>query len=155
SGGNLSPGATGAGSTAVLHTGSLSLSSGANFTLDLNNTTVGSGYDQLSVTGTVNITGSNLFLKPGPGLSLSDKFYIVANDSTDSIIGTFSQGTTITAGNYTFLINYADNFDGGSVANDISLTLTAILPEPSTWIATIIPFAAIICHQRLLRRRRR
>jgi fibronectin-binding autotransporter adhesin len=154
SGGTLSPGAMGAGSTAVLHTGALSFSSGANFTLDLNNTTVGSGYDQVSVTGTVNITGSNLVLNLGAGLSLGDKFYIVANDGTDSIIGTFSQGTTITVGNDTFLINYADNFDGGSVANDISLTLTAIVPEPSTWIAAIVPFAAIVWHHRLLRRRR-
>jgi hypothetical protein len=32
-----------------------------------------------------------------------------------------------------FTINYLDNGDGGGVANDISLTMTAV-PEPSTWV---------------------
>lgn len=132
---NLSPGATGAGSTAVLRTGNLTLSSGSNFVLDLNNTSVGTGYDLLNVTGTVDVTGSNLVLNPALDLAINSKFFVVANDGTDAITGTFAQGTTITAGIYTFLINYADNYDGGTIPNDISLTVTAIVPEPSTWAA--------------------
>ena len=51
SGANLSPGSTGTGSTAILHTGALTLATGSNFRVDINGTTAGSGYDQLSVTG--------------------------------------------------------------------------------------------------------
>jgi len=91
----------------------------------------------------VNIGGSNLVLNPGAGLSVGNKFYIVANDGTDAVTGTFSQGTTITAGNDVFLINYADNFDAGSVANDISLTLTAVLPEPSNYVVGIFGLGVV------------
>jgi fibronectin-binding autotransporter adhesin len=143
SGANLSPGATGGGSTAVLHTGALSLSSGSNFVLDLNNTTAGTGYDQVSVTGAINITGSNLVITPGAGLSIGDKFYIVANDGADAITGTFSQGATVWGGGDIFSINYADNFDGGAVANDISLTFIGLTPEFPTWLAGIVALAAI------------
>jgi hypothetical protein len=124
---------------------------GSNFILDLINTTVGSGYDQLSVAGPAEITGCNLVLNPAAGLSVGDKFFILAKDGTDFITGLFSQGTTVVSGNDTFLINYGDNFDGGSVANDISLTLIDILPEPSTWLAGIVPLLAIGFH--LVRRR--
>ena len=143
SGANLSPGASGGGGTAVLQTGALSLLSGSNFVLDLNNTTVGSGYDQASVVGTATITASNLVISPGAGLSIGDKFYILANDGADAVTGTFSQGATIIAGLDTFSINYADNFDGGATANDISLTLIGIAPEPSTWVAGIVAFMAM------------
>jgi len=142
-GANLSPGATGAGSTAVLHTGNLTLSSGINFTLDLNNTTAGTGYDQVNVTGAVNINGSNLVVNSGAGLSIGNKFFIVANDSTDLVSGNFSQGSTITAGNDVFPINYADNADGGLVPNDISLTLTAIVPEPGNYVVGIFGLGVV------------
>jgi len=97
----------------------------------------------VSVTGTVNISGSTLVLNPGAGLTVGNKFFIVANDSTDAVTGMFSQGTTITSGNDTFLINYADNFDGGSVANDISLTLTAVLPEPGNYVVGIFGLGVV------------
>ena len=72
SGANLSPGASGVGSTAILHTGALTLASGSNFNVDLNSTTVGSGYDQVSVTSAVNLGGllaSNLVVTAGSNLS--------------------------------------------------------------------------------------
>jgi autotransporter-associated beta strand protein len=154
-GASLSPGASGSGSTAILHTGGLTLSSGANFVLDLNNTTAGTGYDRVSAVGAVNISGSSLILNPGAGLAIGDKFFIVANDGSDAVIGTFTQGTTITAGNDTFLINYADNADGGSTANDISLTLIGVVPEVSSaWLIALVPLAAIALRhrQRIARR---
>jgi autotransporter-associated beta strand protein len=139
SGSHLSPGTSGDGTTttAILHTGAVSLSSGSFFNVNINGTTAGSSYDQLVVTGTVNLGGtlaSNLVVNAGAGLTVGQKFFIVLNDGTDAVSGTFAQGTTVTSGNDIFTINYADNGDGGSVGNDISLTLTAI-PESSTWIA--------------------
>ena len=78
---------------------------------------------------------------------VGDKFFIVANDSTDLVSGTFSDGLVTTSGAYVFAINYADNFDGGISPNDISLTVTAV-PEPSTWIAGGLAFAALGFGQR-------
>jgi fibronectin-binding autotransporter adhesin len=131
SGSHLEPGASGIGSTGILKTGNVTLSSGSFFNVDLNNTTVGTGYDQLSVTGTVNVTGSNLVVNAG-ALTPGQKFFIVSNDSNDAVTGTFAgliQNATFTAGPNTFQINYADLFSGS--ANDISLT---VIPEPSTWV---------------------
>ena len=149
SGANLSPGASGIGSTAILHTGAVTLASGSNFNVDINGTTAGSGYDQLGVTGTVSITGSNLVITAGSSLSIGQKFFIVLNDGSDLITGTFAQGASITASNNgdVFLINYLDNGDSGIVGNDISLTVTAV-PEPSTYIAGIFALAALVYHQR-------
>jgi hypothetical protein len=45
SGANLLPRASGVGSTAILHTGAVTLATGSNFNVDLNNTTAGPSYD--------------------------------------------------------------------------------------------------------------
>jgi fibronectin-binding autotransporter adhesin len=150
SGANLSPGASGVGSTAILHTGALTLASGSNFNVDLNSTTAGTGYDQLNVIGALSITGSNLVITAGTGLQIGDKFFIALNDASDAITGTFAQGATITASNLadTFIINYVDNGDGGGVGNDISLTCTFAVPEPSTYAAAILALGALAFHQR-------
>jgi fibronectin-binding autotransporter adhesin len=149
-GANLSPGASGIGSTAILHTGALTLAATSNFNVDLNSTTAGTGYDQLNVIGALSITGSNLVITAGTGLQIGDKFFIALNDASDAITGTFAQGATITASNLadTFIINYVDNGDGGGVGNDISLTCTFAVPEPSTYAAPILTLAALGFHQR-------
>jgi autotransporter-associated beta strand protein len=144
SGSNLSPGPTGVGSTAVFGTGALTLNGGSFFNVDLNGTTVGSGYDQVSVIGTVTLSlTSNLVVNVGGALALGNKFFITLNDGSDLVTGTFAQGGTVTANNgYVFLIDYLDNGDSGTVGNDISLTLTAV-PEPSTWIGAALALGAI------------
>jgi autotransporter-associated beta strand protein len=141
---NLSPGSFAtSGYTAILRTGSLSLSAGSNFTLDLLNTTAGAGYDQLNVTGTVAIAGSNIIVRAGAGLTLGDRFFVLLNDGTDLLTGTFAQGAVVTSGYYTFSINYLANGDGGTTANDISLTVTGV-PEPGTWVAGLFVLAIIM-----------
>jgi hypothetical protein len=109
----------------------------------------GTGYDQLKVTGSLSINGSNLVITAGSSLSIGQTFYIVLNDGTDLITGTFAQGSTIMASNNggVFLINYLANGDGGIVSNDISLTVSA-LPEPCTLIAAILPITLLIYHER-------
>ena len=138
SGTNLSPGATAlAGSTAILKTGALTLNSGSNFTVDLNGTSAGISYDQVKVTGAVNITGSNLVVRPAGSLNVGDKFFVLLNDASDTISGTFAQGATVTVGGDIFSVNYLDNGDGGTLGNDISLTLVAV-PEPGTWVGAAL-----------------
>jgi len=142
---NLSSGASGVGSIGILQTGSVTLSLGSNFNVDINGTTAGVSYDQLKVTGSVSITGSNLVIIAGPNLSIGQTFYIVLNDGTDAITGTFAQGSTVMASNNLdlFSINYFANGDGGSVGNDIALTVIG-LPEPSTLVPGLLAVVLLI-----------
>jgi autotransporter-associated beta strand protein len=145
SGANLAPGNS--NSTGILTTGAVTLQSGSNFVLELNNTTPGSGYDQLVVNGSVTLNLGNIVVMAGGGLNVGDKFFVVVNDGVDPVVGAFAQGATVTSGSDTFLINYLDDSGGGTAGNDISLTLTAI-PEPSTWLGAALALVAIGYTQR-------
>jgi hypothetical protein len=108
----------------------------------------------VSVTGAVSIAGSNIVLDTASGLNLLDKVFVLLNDGTDLVSGTFAQGATVTASNgWIFAINYADNGDSGTLGNDISLTFTAV-PEPSTWIGGALAMVVIAysSRKRLVRR---
>jgi fibronectin-binding autotransporter adhesin len=147
---NLSPGTSGdgTGSTAILHTGALTLSSGSTFSLNLNNTTAGSGYDQVISAGAITFNGSTLSVAVGGTLQLNDKFFILENSTMNpNSTGAFTNGTTVISGGYTFLINYLDNGDAGTIANDISLTVT-VVPEPSSWAAATLALLSFLCAQR-------
>jgi autotransporter-associated beta strand protein len=135
SGANLSPGT----SPGILNTGSVTLNSGSNLLIDINGTTP-SQFDQLIVTGTVTLTGSNLVLTIGGTLTLGEQFLIINNDSNDAVVGTFLQGSSVTSGSNTFSINYA-----GGTGNDVVLT---VVPEPSTWVAGFLAVAFVVYTQR-------
>ena len=130
-GGTVAPGA----SPATLATGSVTLNGGT-LALELNGTTAGTNYDQLSVTGGVAFTANTPFtlslgFDPADGV---DFFTIVANDSGDSVntaSGLFSfggnplaEGAIFTASGQDFAISYA-----GGDGNDIVL---AAVPEPAS-----------------------
>ena len=75
----------------------------------------------------------------GAANSLSSAAY----DGTDAVVGMFAQGSSVTSGVDTFSINYA-----GGDGNDVTLTVTAVVPEPSTWVAGALAFAALAFSQR-------
>ena len=122
--GTVAPGA----SPAILTSSNVAFSAGANFTVELNGTLPGTGYDRLNVRGTNNLGGANLnvnaafpiFDAPSPG----DRFVILNNDGVDPITGTFvgkANGSVFTADNLQFRINY-----NGGDGNDVVLTLTNV-----------------------------
>src|SRR5262249_8269645 len=92
SGGTLSPG--GPQPTGVLTArGNVALASAATFGVRLNGTSAGSGYDQLNVTGTVNLNsdlgaGATLALSVGFASAMGDSFTILT--ATGGITGTFA-----------------------------------------------------------------
>jgi len=143
-GANLAPG-NGGNTTAILNTGALTLASTSNFRVDINGTTVGSGYDQLNVaTGGVAITGSNLVVTVGTTLSVGQTFTILNKVSGGAITGTFAaipQGGTVVGSNGTvFQVSYT----GGTGGNDVVLTVIAApVPEPSTWIGGALAIAGL------------
>jgi autotransporter-associated beta strand protein len=116
-GGILSPG------TAILHTGNVVLDPHAHFVVQLAGANPGPhGYDQLDVTGTVNLRLAKLDLSllgtfhPHKG----ETFEIISNDGIDPVIGHFAglaEGAHLVAGGKVFSISY----DGGD-GNDVVLT---------------------------------
>ena len=147
-GANIAPG-NGGNNTAILNTGALTLAATSNFRVDINGTTVGSGYDQLRVaTGGVTITGSNLVVTVGTTLSVGQTFTILSKVAGGAITGTFAgipQGGTVVGSNGTvFSVNYT-----GGDGNDIVLTaMAAPVPEPSTWIGGALAIAGLAFTQR-------
>ncbi len=117
-GGSVSPGSGGPG---VLNSGNLNLSSGSpSVVVQLNGTTAGSGYDQLNVTGTVNLTGASLSGSVGFTPPAGSSFTIINNDGTDAIVGTFAglpEGSLVTFGAQAFKISYV-----GGTGNDVVLS---------------------------------
>ena len=130
SGGTLAPG-NGA-TTSVFNTGNLILASGADLDIVLNGNTAGTGYDQVNVTGTVNVTGSTLALSGTRTAHDGTLLTIINNDAADAIVGTFSGlaegGTTIFSG-----VNYTATYIGGT-GNDA--VLTADLAATTTAVAS-------------------
>ena len=133
-GGTVKPGsATGTASGLMHFDGGLNFSGGS-AAFDLNGTTAGTGYDQLSVIGAVNLGAPvpftiNVGFVPASGTT----FVLVANDDVDPIGGGFklsynntalNEGDFFTASGYNFQISYA----GGSDNNDITL----VVPEPGS-----------------------
>jgi hypothetical protein len=119
--------------TAILSSASISIADGT-FAIDLNGTTPGTNYDQLSVTGDVYLTNPTLQVSlPGVIPTAGQTFVIIANDGTDAINGTFNalpEGATFIAAGTSFSITYI-----GGDGNDV--VLTALAPA----IAAPVPAA--------------
>ena len=86
----------------------------------------GAGYDQVIVTGTVDLSSSPALqlIVPLTGVNVGDHFVLISNDGTDAITGTFAGGTSIRAFNdarYNFTINYS-----GGDGNDVEAVLAGI-----------------------------
>jgi autotransporter-associated beta strand protein len=148
SGGHLAPG----NSPGILHSGALTLSSGSFYNVDLNGSVVGTGYDQV-IASSLTIAGANLAFLVGGTLNIGDHLFIALNSGSNAVTGTFAglgEGASVTSGLDAFTISYAANGDGGILANDIMLTVTAV-PEPSTWLACCL--SAIMLSVQIVRAR--
>ncbi|MBF0622908.1 MAG: DUF4347 domain-containing protein, partial [Magnetococcales bacterium] len=125
SGASIAPGNSTAGDLA---TGNLTFVSGATLSVELGSTTAGTGYDQLVVTGTVDITDATLSgtLINSFTPSADDVFTLINNDGSDAVTGTFdglAEGDNYTFDNYTFSISYV-----GGDGNDVTLTYSGPTP---------------------------
>jgi Cohesin domain/Periplasmic copper-binding protein (NosD) len=119
-GASLSPGY----SPGIINSGSLSLASGSNLNMDVNGTIAGSQYDQLNVTGTVNLNNANLNLMVGFAPAAGNTFTIINNDGTDLVTGTFNglpNNSVFYVGANSFRINY-----NGGTGNDVVLTSVSL-----------------------------
>ncbi len=115
------------GTTGILNTGNLSFPGGGTLVADLTSAAAGpgSGYDQLNVAGTVDLTNANLkLIVPPTGINVGDSFTLIANNGTNAVTSQFTGGTTIQSFNnplYFFTLNYT-----GGAGNDVVATLSLI-----------------------------
>jgi MYXO-CTERM domain-containing protein len=144
-GGNLAPG-NGGNNTAVFTVNALTLQPASNFRIDINGIAPGFGYDQLIVTpgggprGAI-ITNSNLLVHVGTTLAVGQTFDILHHGG--GFTGQFAQGSSVVGDNGTvFSVSYS--------GNDIILTVTgtAPVPEPSTWMGGALALAGLAFTQR-------
>ena len=126
SGGIIAAG-TGVG-TLVLGNG-LTIASGGTLSAEIAGSTPGTGYDQIVVTGAVNVGGATLSATLGNFAPVAgNSFILISNDGNDGVVGTFSglaEGSTVTLGGRDFQISYV-----GGDGNDISLTAAAVVNSP-------------------------
>ncbi len=91
---------------------------------EIGGTVACTGYDQLKVTGTVDVTSGTLNVSLYNGFKpvLGQKYTIIDNDGTaDAVTGTFTglaEGATVTSGKYSFKISYK-----GGDGNDVVLSV--------------------------------
>lgn len=124
-------------SPGCLNSGDITFSNGSIYEVELGGTTACTNYDQLRVTGTVNLGSATLTsslynnFKPAKGNS----FTIIDNDGTDVITGTFAnlaEGATFSISGYVFKISYV-----GGTGNDVVLTVQSVPVAPDTGTALL------------------
>jgi autotransporter-associated beta strand protein len=110
---------------------------GGQVEIELNSLTVGSGYDQLNVRGTVNLTGLTLSPTLNFASAATDQFTIINNDGADAVTGTFTglpQNMKLYIGGELFQISYT-----GGTGNDVVLTRLVTPPPPTLRIERASP----------------
>jgi len=136
SGGNVGPGH----SPGCINSGNLTLN--GNYAAQIGGTTACTGYDQIVVTGSVNLNGGTVLptLYNGFVPTAGQKYTIISNDGSDPISGTLSgvaEGGSITGDGVTYTVSYV-----GGDGNDLTLTVKSIDPsklpgKPNTGFALL------------------
>jgi autotransporter-associated beta strand protein len=159
--GNVGPVALNAAGTLAPGSGPGALDSfdatfnGGTFALEINGPNPDTNYDQLNVTGTVNLAANTpLTLSLGfDPADFVDRFVIVNNDGTEPITRTavftfngqpLAEGAQFAVGAQPFRISYT----GGTDNNDVVLTA---IPEPAS-MSVILSGAALLLGLRRIRR---
>jgi autotransporter-associated beta strand protein len=119
SGGTLSPGNS-PGTLTI--NGDLAMASGSTLAVEIDGATAGTGYDQIIVNGTVDVSGATLSVTHNYTAGSGDSYNIIVNDAADAVTGSFtgvSEGATLVAGgnSTTLTASYI-----GATGNDITLT---------------------------------
>lgn len=114
--------------------GAVTLNAGSTLALELNGLVPATDYDQLAVNGGVTLNNATLALS-GSYMGFNDLFFVLINDGTDAIAGTFNgltEGSSILAQNgQEFTITYAAEFDTLTATGGNDVALMAV-PEPGS-----------------------
>ena len=112
---------------------SLSLDAGTTFQEELGGQFAGTQYNQtvIPADGSVVLGGAtlNVSFLGGFAPSVGQQFTLINNQSGSSVIGTFSQGSTLTLNGYLFAINYT-----GGTGHDVVLS---VLAQTTTMLSAV------------------
>ncbi len=151
SGGTIAPGDS---VTALLNIGNLSHQTGAHLAIEIGGTTAGAsvnGYDRISVTGGITLAGDlQGSLLGGFTPHQGDLFFLIVNDGTDAISGTFAtlpQGSAVSFGGVNFVIGYAGDSTGGTFSGGNDVVLLTV-PEPNALLSAIAGIGLLLRFQR-------
>jgi hypothetical protein len=134
----LNPGENGPG---ILNARGVILDQYTTLVVELNGGAPGTGYDQLNVTGGVNLASCSLKVSLGFTPAVGSSFTIIKNDFTDQVLGTFQglpEGALFETNGIWFAVSYTGAVSGNDVkGNDVVLTrvntpmkLSSILASP-------------------------
>ncbi|HEX8323555.1 MAG TPA: autotransporter-associated beta strand repeat-containing protein, partial [Tepidisphaeraceae bacterium] len=141
SGGTFAPGAPGASAFA---SGAITVASGGTYSVDVNSSTSGTGYDKLNVTGTVNLTGSTLSTAGTRTVTGGDTIVLIDNDGSDAVVGTFSglaQGAAVSVNGVAYTLSYTGGTGNDVVLTDVAPTVAtaaSATPSPVTGTTTAL-----------------
>jgi hypothetical protein len=115
--------------------------------VELAGATAGALYDQIITSGSISLNGADLAgsLINGFTPMPNDLFFIIVNDGSDPVSGTFAQGSQITISGSPFEIFYTGDSatNSASGGNDV---VVRFVPEPATgslvFGAGLLAFAA-------------
>lgn len=130
SGGAISPGV----SPGTLTSANVVFEAGSTLNIELAGLTPGSGHDQLSVQGLVQLNNVTLDVSLGMMPAKGDQFVIVANDGAEAVSGQFTglpEATEFAADGARFKISYK-----GGTGNDV--VLTVVQPPAALRITSIV-----------------
>ncbi len=146
--GTIAPG----NSPGLLSTGNLTTTGNTTFSMDIAGTTPVTQYDQLSVTGSIDIGATSILtLNITSTPVMGESYFLINNDLADPITGTFSgvsDGGLVFQGGFVFEAHYTADSGTSSLAggNDFALL---VVPEPTGTM--LVGLASL----GLLRRRRK
>jgi hypothetical protein len=137
----------------VLSTEDFSLPAGT-LKIEIASAVHGVGYDVLNATGLVTLGGA-LDLQPLSGFTLapSNRIYLLVNDGTDAINGTFAgfaEGGAYLVNGLDFVITYKANFETSQTTggNDVLI----MVPEPGVAVTLLGGLGALLGLQRSRRK---
>tara|TARA_R110002111_G_scaffold153375_1_gene220214 strand:+ start:184960 stop:199311 length:14352 start_codon:yes stop_codon:yes gene_type:complete len=117
--GVLAPGS----SPGIINAGDLTLSAGSLLDIEIDGTTAGLEYDQIQVTGAVDLTGATLNLTSAFTAAAGNEFLLIDNDDVDAVTGEFAglaEGTLFSFNGNQVYISYV-----GGDGNDVVLTVNS------------------------------
>jgi fibronectin-binding autotransporter adhesin len=135
--GTVSPGDAGPG---IFSVNNLALDNLSSFTAELNGTSAGTGYDQLSAGGSVALGGATLNASFGFTPAAGDTFTIVNNTGVGAVNGTFAglvEGAQFAINGNPVRISYL-----GGTGNDVVLTALAGFSTTTTLASSLNPSAS-------------
>lgn len=144
-GGSLAPGLDGE-NAGLLNLASVTMDSASGYEVNLLGPTRGTEYDAVNVSNTITL-GGTLDVVVGADFEIGMVFNILDRPGSTPLAGTFNglaEGDTFVAGRLELQISYL----GGTGGNDVTLTVTQVVPEPASLVLGLLAVPMLVGRRR-------